>query len=147
MSKSKKNDARVENEVVERTIPDPEVSEKPKRRSFTAEYKLRILQEADACTGSGEVGALLRREGLYSSHLTEWRRLFAQGGEDALKARRRGRKPAKSDPLADRVAQLEREKKALEAKLGQAQKIIEVQKKISQILESPLDTPETDEND
>ena len=91
--------------MVERTIPDPEVSEKPKRRSFTAEYKLRILQEADASTGAGEVGALLRREGLYSSHLTEWRRLFAQGGEDALKARRRGRKPAKSDPLADRVAQ------------------------------------------
>jgi transposase len=96
---------------------DPELVERPKRRRFTAQYKLRILEEADACMKSGEIGALLRREGLYSSHLTDWRKQRDEGALARL-GRRRGRK--KADPLV--------------AELAKARKVIEVQGKVSALL-------------
>ena len=109
--------------------PNPEVSSKARRRRFTAEYKLRILREAERCTALGAVGALLRREGLYSSHLTTWRAQQAA----SLQPRRRGRKP-EANPLRARVAQLERENERLQRELEKAQIIIEVQKKVAALL-------------
>src|SRR3990167_2102686 len=123
--------------------PDPEVAERAARRRFTAEYKRRVLQEADACAGTGELGGLLRREGLYSSHLTTWRRQREQGMLAALSPKKRGRPAAPSSPLARRVADLEREKARREGRLKQAETIIEVQKKISEILGIPLKTADT----
>ena len=114
--------------------PDPEVMEKKPRRRFTAQYKLRILREADACTQSGQIGALLRREGLYSSCLTKWRKQREEGQLDALSPKKRGRKQSPKNPLAERVVGLEKENRRLEHKLKQARTIIEVQKKISEIL-------------
>jgi len=113
--------------------PDPEVVEKPGRRKFTAEYKERILREADRCA-PGELGALLRREGLYSSHLTKWRRQRDEAIRAGLTAKQRGRKPQKPDPAAQRIAELQRENERLRQRLQQAETIIEVQKKISEIL-------------
>ena len=115
------------------TPPDPEVIEKPVRRKFTAEYKLRILAEADSCTEPGQVGAILRREGLYSSHLTDWRRKRRQGTLVSLSPKKRGPKPEKN-PLAFEVARLEREVDRLQRKLKQAETIIDVQKKVSGLL-------------
>ena len=123
--------------------PDPEVAERAARRRFTAEYKLRVLHEADACAGTGELGGLLRREGLYSSHLTTWRRQREQGTLAALSPKKRGRPATPGSPLARRVAELEREKARLEGRLKQAETIIEVQKKISEILGIPLKTADT----
>ena len=125
--------------------PDPEVAERAARRRFTAEYKRRVLQEADACAGAGagELGGFLRREGLYSSHLTTWRRQREQGTLAALSPKKRGRPAAPGSPLARRVAELEREKARLEGRLKQAETIIEVQKKISEILGIPLKTADT----
>jgi transposase-like protein len=122
--------------------PDPEVPEKAFRRKYPGEYKLRILQEADACTLPGQLGALLRREGLYSSHLTTWRRQKEQGILDALTPKRRGPKSLKRNPLTLKVAQLEREVQRLQRKLRQAETIIEVQKKISEILQIPIQNEE-----
>ena len=85
-----------------RPTPDPEVVAKPKRRKFTAQYRLRILEEAESCTQPGEVGRLLRREGLYSSHLTEWRRARREGSLQGLTPSKRGRKPAERNPSARR---------------------------------------------
>lgn len=127
----------VSGEDVASTAPDPEVLEKPKRRRFSAEYKLRIVKEADACTAPGEIGALLRREGLYTSQLTNWRRQRENGSLEALRPSKRGRKAEPSNPLTRRVEELEREKRELEARLKQAQAVIEVQKKLSEILEAP----------
>ena len=118
--------------------PDPEVSERAARRRFNAEYKLRVLRQADACTGTGELGALLRREGLYSSHLTTWRRQREQGSVAALSPRKRGRPAVPSSPLARRVAELERENARLTQRLQQAETIIAVQKKLSEALGIPL---------
>lgn len=124
------------------TPPNPEVTEKPVRRKFTAEYKLRILSAADACVpGTCELGTLLRREGLYSSHLTTWRRQREQGVFDALTPKKRGRKATKPSPLAKRIAELERENKRLQRQLHQAEVIIDVQKKISGLLGIPLKNP------
>ncbi len=106
---------------------DPEVAERAARRRFTAEYKLRVLRDADGCTGPGEVGALLRREGLYSSHLTTWRRQREQGSL-----------AGPPSPLARRVAELERENARLTQRLQQAETIIAVQKKLSEALGIPL---------
>lgn len=114
--------------------PDPEVSERPRRRQYPAEYKLRILREADASTRPGEVGALLRREGLYSSLLSTWRRQREEGSLKALSPGKRGRKATPPNPLSRRVEELERENRKLEAELKQAQAVIEVQKKLSEIL-------------
>ena len=116
------------------SAPDPEVPEKRPRRRFTAKYKLRILAEADACTLSGQIGALLRREGLYSSNLTTWHKQRAQGILQAMTPKKRGRKRKQTNPLAKRVAQLENENRRLQEKLKKAETIIEVQKKISEIL-------------
>jgi transposase len=120
--------------------PDPEVAERAARRRFTAEYKLQVLREADACAVPGELGALLRREGLYSSHLTTWRRQREEGTLAALAPKKRGRPGAPAAPLARRVAELERDKARLERRLKQAETIIEVQKKVSEILGIPLET-------
>ena len=119
-------------------VADPEVPEKARRRRFSAEYKLRVLQQADACSEPGDIGALLRREGLYSSHLGKWRRQRDEGTLQGLKPRKRGRKPEPKNPLANRVAQLERENQRLQKRLKQAEMIIDVQKKVSQILESQM---------
>jgi transposase-like protein len=119
--------------------PDPEVPEKKLRRKFTAQYKLEIIGKVEQCTQPGEVGALLRKEGLYSSNLTTWKRQQAAGLLAALSPRKRGRKKAEVNPLVQKVAQLEREKERLQRKLKQAETIIEVQKKISEILGIPQD--------
>lgn len=115
----------------EGAAPDPELVQKAKRRSFTAAYKLRIVREAEACTKPGETGALLRREGLYSSLLTEWRRAYEAGALDALK-RPRGRPAA--DPRDARIAELERRAERAEAELVKARKVIEVQGNVSALL-------------
>jgi transposase-like protein len=127
------------------TRPDPEVPEKPQRRRFTAEYKVRVLREADACAEPGELGVLLRREGLYSSHLTEWRRQREQGVLAGLTPKTRGRRGVPPHPLARRVSELEREKTRLQHRLQQAEAIIEVQKKVSELLGIPLNPPGSDE--
>ena len=119
-------------------ISDPAVSEKPVRRRFTAEYKLRILCEADRCTESGQLGALLRREGLYSSHLSTWRQHRNEGTLAGLTPKRRGRKATPDAPLIAENERLKRETQRLAAKLRQAETIIEVQKKLSEILGIPL---------
>jgi transposase len=120
------------------TIPDPSVPEKPVRRRFTADEKLRILREADGCTQPGQLGGLLRREGLYSSHLSTWRRQRDAGTLAGLAPKRRGRKPKADDPLVIENEQLQRENQRLAAKLRQAETIIEVQKKLSEVLGIPL---------
>lgn len=111
--------------------PDPELLERPRRRRFMAEYKLHILREADACSGPGEVGALLRREGLYSSHLSTWRQQRDQGALAAL-ARRRGRR--KPHPLEAENAQLRRRAERAEAELAKTRKVIEVQGNVCALL-------------
>lgn len=126
--------------------PDPEVMEKKRRRKFTAAYKLRILEEADACTLPGQIGALLRREGLYSSNLTTWRRQRDEGQLKALSPRKRGRKANPDHHLAKRVAQLERENQRLRDQIKKAQTIIEVQKKISDLMGIPQPNHESDES-
>ena len=127
------------------SVPNPEVTPKAKRRTFSAEYKLRILDEASACRTPGERGALLRREGLYSSHLTNWRRELREGARAGLNPKKRGRK---SDPLAVENAQLKREIARLQAKLERAETIIDVQKKLSQLLglPTPSETGETNDS-
>jgi transposase-like protein len=109
--------------------PNPEVDAKPTRRTFTAAYKLKILDDADGCS-EGEIGALLRREGLYSSHLTAWRRQRAEGALQAL-GKKRGRK---AKPRDKEKEQLIKENAKLRRKLEQAEKIIEIQKKVSALL-------------
>ena len=104
------------------------------RRRFTGEYKLRILREADKCRQPGEIGALLRREGLYSSHLTSWRAARERGELGAKGARGRGRPADPDRALTRRVEQLERDNERLRTKLEQAEAIIEVQKKLSKLL-------------
>jgi transposase-like protein len=123
-----------------------EVVAKAQRRRFSAEYKTRILREADACAGTGRIGALLRREGLYSSHLTEWRKLRAQGALHALAARKRGRKPVR-DARERELAKLSRENARLRRKLAQAEAVIDVQKKLCEILEIPLSPSGRDESE
>src|SRR5450755_4635506 len=119
------------------SAPDPELVERAARRRYTAEYKLRIVREADACTAPGEVGALLRREGLYTSHLTYWRKQRDAGALDAL-GRPRGRKPA--DRRDSQIAELERRLARSEAELSKARKVIEIQGNVSALLEQMLGT-------
>jgi transposase len=123
---------------------DPEVPAKAKRRQFAPEYKQRILREAAAASGTGEIGALLRREGLYSSHLITWRRQRERGELAGLSAQRRGRKAKAVNPLAKRVAELERDKRRLERKLEQAELLLDIQKKASRLLEIPLRSQDDD---
>jgi len=112
-------------------VPDPELVERPKRRRFSAEYKLRILRAADACTRPGEVGALLRREALYTSHLTAWRKQRDAGALEALD-RKRGRKPA--DRRDAEIEALRRRAERAEAELEKAHRVIEVQGNVSALL-------------
>ena len=121
------------------TVPDPEVSDRPKRRRFTAKYKLAILRELDGVSEPGEVGAVLRREGLYSSHIAEWRRKRAAGELQGLSPRKQGRPPKERNPLSADLARLERENTRLLEELRKARLIIEVQKKVAQILGSETD--------
>ena len=111
--------------------PDPEVVERPVRRTFTVDYKLRILAEADACAETRQVGALLRREGLYSSHLAHWRQQRDSGGRHAL-AQPRGRKPA--DPMSGELLRLQQETARLQQRLGVAEAIIAAQKNLATVL-------------
>ena len=136
---------RTESVGEERTAPSPEVLEKPVRRRFTVEYKLRMLAEADACSEPGMLGELLRREGLYSSHLSTWRRQRDEGALAGLAPKRRGRKPKPKNPLADENDQLRRENRRLKEQLRQAELIIDVQKKVSEMLNIPLKTPDGEE--
>lgn len=118
-------------------VPDPEVPEMAKRRRFTAEYKARILAEAEACDQPGQLGALLRREGLYSSHLAGWRMQARRGLIEGLD-RKRGRKP--NDPLVAEIDKLKKKNQRLEKRLAQAEAVIELQKKLSEILGIELPT-------
>jgi len=111
--------------------PDPQVVPKAERRKFSAEYKLRILAEADECSQRGEIGALLRREGLYASHLEKWRKQRECGALAGLRGQKRGRKP---EPQAAEMARLQRENEQLRARLERAEHIIDVQKKLAQLL-------------
>lgn len=115
-------------------LPETEVSAKGKRRQYSAEEKRRVLAEAEACTKPGELGALLRREGLYSSHLVTWRRQRENGEIAGLTPKKRGRKPAVVDARDREIAELKQEKARLEARLEKAETIIEVQKKVSLLL-------------
>lgn len=122
--------------------PETEVSAKAKRRRFSAKYKARILREAAACTERGELGALLRREGLYSSHLCEWRKQAEQGQLSALEPKKRGPTPKEVDERDKRIAELERENARLHRRVEQAEAIIDVQKKVSKLLGIVLPTDE-----
>jgi transposase-like protein len=123
-------------------VQDVEVMAKAKRRHFSAKEKLRILKEVDETTEVGGVGALLRREGLYSSHLTEWRRARAAGELDALEPKKRGRKATAVNPLEKDVAELKRALAKAELRAKRAEALVELQKKVSELLGVQLPTPE-----
>lgn len=120
-------------------VPDPEVPEKASRRRFTVEYKLRILREAQGCKEQHQLGALLRREGLYYSNLTTWRKQVEKGTLDALSSKKRGPKARKPDPSTRRIAEQEKEILKLRSNLRKAELIIEAQKKIAELFQSHLD--------
>ena len=120
---------------VKTVVPNPEVPEKASRRSYTAEYKRLILKEAEVCKERGQVGALLRREGLYSSNLTAWRHQVERGTLDALSSKKRGPKPRKPDPSVRRITEQEKEIQKLQARLKKAELIIDAQKKIAEIFQ------------
>ncbi len=111
-----------------------EVTAKPTRRRYTAEYKHRILREAETCTRQGELGALLRREGLYFSNLTVWRKQRERGEIEGLSQKKRGPLPKEKSPLAAKVATLERENRRLKSRAERAEGLVELQKKVSEIL-------------
>ena len=121
-----------------------EVLEKPQRRRFSVEYKRRIVREADRCQKPGEVGALLRREGLYSSHLSSWRAARDRGELGGSGTRKRGPEAKAPDPSAKRIAKLEQENRQLRKRAERAEGLVEVQKKLSELL--GIDLPRNDEN-
>ena len=121
--------------------PNPEVVAKAKRRRFTAGYKQEILTKADAAAGHGGIGALLRREGLYSSHLGKWRRERAASIQQGLEPRKRGPK-SKRNPLAEENQKLQRANERLTDQLRKAEIIIDVQKKVGALLGWPIPDPE-----
>ena len=121
-------------DVMPLSTSEVEVMAKPTRRRYSAEYKLRILREADAGTRRGEIGALLRREGLYSSNLTAWRKQREKREVEGLGQKRRGPLPKENNPLADKVKALERETARLRARAERAEGLVELQKKVSEIL-------------
>jgi len=125
---------------------DPEVPEKASRRRFDEAYKRRVLDEADRCTEPGQLGELLRREGLYSSHLSTWRRQREHGLREALRPKKRGPKARRNDPLTREIEQLRWENQRLAQRLRQAEAIIEVQKKVSEMLGIPLEQPSEPED-
>lgn len=121
--------------------PDPEVPSNAKRRVFTAEFKRQVLAEADAA-GLGQIGAVLRRHGLYSSHLVTWRHQRDAGELAGLAPRKRGRKAAPKNPLAESVAKLERENKRLQVRAERAEGLVAVQKKLAELLGEELPSEE-----
>ena len=128
-----------------RGVPDPELAERPRRRRFTAEYKLRVLREAEACTRKGEIGAMLRREGLYSSHLTAWRKQRDAGALVGLSPRKRGPRGASAEQVENE--RLRGRAERAEAELETARRVIEVQGNVSALLEdllAPKSATETD---
>jgi transposase len=125
---------------------DPEVESKAKRRQFSAAYKRRILDEADK-GAPGAIAGLLRREGLYSSHLTTWRKLRAKGELAGLEPRKRGKKPVPRNPLVGEVNRLTRDNHRLQKRLKQAEIIIDVQKKLCDLLGLTVPPIEMNEND
>ena len=126
--------------------PDPEVAATAKRRRFTAEYKLSILSQVESCREQGDIGALLRQEGLYSSHLSKWRQQRQKGALAGLTPKKRGRKPT-ANPLAEENRLLQTENARLKRQLQQAETIIDVQKKVSTLLGIQLpETPTGEEN-
>ena len=133
------------NLAADAAVPDPEVSARPQRRRFTPVYKARIVQEAQRCTESGQIGALLRREGLYSSALTQWRRQYQAGALQGLKDDKRGRKRTR-DIRDEELQRLRRENQRLNKKLRQAELIIEIQKKVAAMLGNPIETPPNSED-
>jgi transposase-like protein len=122
-------------------VPATEVEPKAKRRSFTAKYKLEILKAADDSgeNESGDINKLLRREGLYSSHLATWRKLRERGGLDALAPKQRGPKANVPDARDRRVIELEREIARLKARAERAEALVEIQKKVAALLGLPID--------
>lgn len=130
-----KKNGREESQEVGESAPDPELVEGARRRSFTAKFKLKVLSEADRCSKPGEMGALLRREGLYSSHLSTWRKQRDEGALHAL-SKRRGRK--KSHPLQAENEKLRRRATRAEVQLEKAHRVIEVQGNVSALLEELL---------
>jgi len=141
----KRSAAAAEAGVASASLPDPEVVAKAKRRTFTAEYKQRILQEADSVAATpGGIGALLRREGLYSSHLVSWRRERRAGMLEALKPHKRGPR-SERNPLAEENQKLRRQVGQLTEKLRKAEIIIEVQKKVAALLGNPIPDADLEE--
>ena len=132
---------------VKTVVPNPEVPEKEKasRRSYTAEYKRLILREAEGCKEQGQIGALLRREGLYSSHLTVWRRQVERGTLEALSSKKRGPQARKPDPSVRRITEQEKEIQKLRARLRKAELIIDAQKKIAAIFQLASDQKEEED--
>jgi len=125
------------------TSCDPEVVAHPVRRRFSAEFKRQVLEEADACAGGdGEIGAVLRRHGLYWSHLVTWRRQRKEGTLAGLAPKKRGRKPTPKNPLAATVAKLQRENAKLTARAERAERLVELQKKVSELLGIALPSPD-----
>jgi transposase len=134
------------NRAAARPVPDPEVSARPQRRRFTPAYKARIVEEAQRCTEPGEIGALLRREGLYSSALTQWRRQYQAGALKGLQDDKRGRKRTR-DARDEELQRLKRDNERLNKKLRQAELIIEIQKKVAAMLGNPIETlPDSEES-
>lgn len=129
----------------EGSVPNPEVSSKTPRRRFTAAYKQRILEEADACQEPGEIGALLRREGIYSSYLANWRNQRRQGTLSGSSEKKRGPKSNNNSELQDELERLKRENARLKQQLDKAETIIDVQKKLSTLLGVMM--PETEDKD
>jgi len=123
------------------SAPAAELTATPKRRSSTAKYKLRILNETDRAADTGGVSAILRREGLYSSALTDWRRQRAAGTLGALQPRQRGPEKAPVNPLQAELAKANREVSALRRRLDQAEAIIVIQKKVAALLDELEQTP------
>lgn len=127
--------------------PDPEVAERPTRRTFSAKKKLKILSEIDECTQKGEVGAILRRYGLYSSTVSGWRRQRESGELEGLTPKKRGRKASPKDPKDKVINSQQKEIERLKRKLEKAETIIDIQKKVATLLGVPLNSPENGEND
>jgi transposase len=131
--------------VPAKAAASPELSDRPRRRTFTVQDKMRILRETDRAAESGGIGAILRREGVYSSTLTDWRRQREAGAFSALSPARRGPKVAEPNPLAVDLASVRRENARLKQRLEQAEAIIGIQKKVAELLGIPL--PQTDSDD
>jgi transposase-like protein len=127
-------------EPPEASAAETEVVAKAQRRRFTAEYKQRIVREADRCTTAGAIGALLRREGLYSSHLTNWRAARDRGEREGLTPKKRGPKAAPPDPRDKKIAEQERETTKWRKRAERAEALVEVQKKVAALLGTPFDS-------